>query len=158
MWHVGVYLLNWGRLEKEISSSIAQMDPTSVGPHVHPDRVSRTLEHLLGKWVTVYCDTTATEVRSAKQLRDDIMAAAKDRNSICHGFSGIGDDGGDYMVVCWEMYHRQRMTGEIPRIQFYPKVAMSKMCGDLGAFAREVERLTAIAISRPRTRRKRPES
>jgi len=150
LWHVGALLFNWGRLETQLTYSIVTMNPTVAGPHINPKNVARALEAILNKWLTVYCETTGAQIPQAKALKQAIFDASRDRNNICHGFSGVVVSPSDYTVGCWEAYHRNRMTGGFPPQRFYKRDDFTKMCGDLGHFWDEVARLTQVAIARPR--------
>ena len=151
LWHVGAYLLNWGRLETRISWSIAEMAPHATGPQVNPANVARALEAITNKWFTVYCETTAAQIQAAKRLKSAIQTASKDRNNICHGLGGIWLDPDDYAVICWQQYHQHKMTGNNPPQRTYDRAELAEMCGMIGDFEREINRLTELAIARPRT-------
>lgn len=155
LYAVGGLMLNWGRLETKITYSIVTMHPGVAGPHVNPDNAARTLEALLNKWLTVYCERTAAQKDAAKQLHADILATGKDRNTICHGFSGIVLNPPTFHIGCWEQYHRVRMTGEFPAQRFFSNAEMSDLCDRIAKHEAELDRLTQVAVARPRKPRNR---
>jgi len=155
LWHVGALLLNWGRLETDLTDSIVTMSPGATGPHVSPDNAARTLDALLNKWITVYSDSTAAQIAKAKALKEAIATASKDRNTICHGFSSVLD-GENYHVGCWEMFHRHKMAGNFPPRRYYSRIELTGMCEQINGYSKDVKRLTQVAIDRPRKPRNRP--
>jgi transposase-like protein len=53
--------------------------------------------------------------------------------------------------TAWFMMHR--MTGRNPPQRTYGRDELAQMCGAIGEFEREIERLTEVAIARPRKRK-----
>jgi hypothetical protein len=150
LYSVGALMLNWGRLEARITYSIVTMHPNVAGPHVNPDNAARTLEALMNKWFSVYGECTAAKIREAEALRDAIIATGKDRNTIGHGFSGIVMAPPTFHIVCWEQYHRHRMTGVFPPQRFFSEQQMIELNERIAKHEREIDRFTAVAIARPR--------
>ena len=108
------------------------------------------LEAIVKQWFNVYCTRTAAQKDAAKKFKDEVITAAKDRNTICHGFSGITTSPPTYSIICWEMYHKHRMAGHVPPVRHFSQIDLANMCDQLGGFSRELERLTKVAIDRPK--------
>lgn len=152
---VGGYLLTWGQLETAFASGFHNIAPHRRGPHINPNDVSRTLTHLAKEWGKEVKKAAPTSNKLVDGLVSEIIDAAGDRNTICHGWQGVFThlDGTEFQIACWHKFHETRSTGKFPKQRFYEKSLLERMILETETFRKRVVGLTELAqIEREKVR------
>jgi hypothetical protein len=145
---VGGFILTWGQLETQLTVAITEMQPGCAGPHVSENR--RMLQAVIRKWFTVYCETTASGIPKAKEIKSRLEAGAILRNILAHGADNLWFDDDGYVINCFERFHQNAMTGNFPPQRTFRQSELSDAAAEVLAMRREIIDLTALALSRPR--------
>lgn len=141
---VGGLLLAWGQLEARLASDFHNVAPHKRGPHIDPKDVSKTLSQLARDWAREVKKILPDVSKEADNLVRTIIAAARHRNTICHGWQGVitGEDLNEWNVVCWHKFHEVRSTGQFPAQRLYGRALLQQLTDETGAFRLSVKSLT----------------